>query len=83
MIGTSSLIIMVIKRNGLGGACGMQRGRGEESTEFWWGNLTGKRPLRRPRLRWEDNIRMDLKEIGRERMWTGLIWLRMGTSGGL
>ena len=25
---------------------------------------TGKRPVRRPRLRWEDNIRMDLKEIG-------------------
>ena len=24
---------------------------------------TGKRPLGRPRLRWEDNIRMDLKEI--------------------
>ena len=25
---------------------------------------TGKRPLGRPRRRWEDNIRMDLKEIG-------------------
>ena len=25
---------------------------------------TGKRPLGRPRPRWEDNIRMDLKEIG-------------------
>ena len=25
---------------------------------------TGKRPLRRPRRRWEDNIRMDLEEIG-------------------
>jgi hypothetical protein len=24
---------------------------------------TGKRPLGRPRSRWEDNIRMDLKEI--------------------
>ena len=24
---------------------------------------TGKRPLGRPRRRWEDNIRMDLKEI--------------------
>ena len=27
-------------------------------------NLTGKRPLGRPRRRWEDNIRMDLEEIG-------------------
>ena len=26
--------------------------------------LTGKRPLGRPRRRWEDNIRMDLDEIG-------------------
>ena len=25
---------------------------------------TGKRPLGKPRYRWEDNIRMDLKEIG-------------------
>jgi hypothetical protein len=25
---------------------------------------TGKRPLGRPRLRWEDNLRMDLSEIG-------------------
>ena len=28
------------------------------------GKPTGKRILRRPKFRWEDNIRMDLKEIG-------------------
>ena len=28
------------------------------------GKPTGKGPLGRPRRRWEDNIRMDLKEIG-------------------
>ena len=28
------------------------------------GDPTGKRPLERPRRRCEDNIRMDLKEIG-------------------
>ena len=28
------------------------------------GKLTGKRPLGRPRRRWEDNIRMGLPEIG-------------------
>ena len=28
------------------------------------GKSTGKRPLGRPRRRWEDNIRMDLEEIG-------------------
>jgi hypothetical protein len=27
------------------------------------GKLEGKRPLGRPRSRWEDNIRMDLREI--------------------
>jgi hypothetical protein len=41
----------------------------------------GKRPLERPRRRWEDNIRMDLRYDGA--IWTGLIWLRIGTSGGL
>jgi hypothetical protein len=28
------------------------------------GRSEGKRPLGRPRRRWEDNIKMDLKEIG-------------------
>jgi hypothetical protein len=28
--------------------------------------LGRKRPLRRPRCRWEDNVRVDLKEIGWE-----------------
>jgi hypothetical protein len=29
------------------------------------GKPEGKRPLGRPRHRWEDNIKMDLKEVGR------------------
>jgi len=28
------------------------------------GKLEGKRPLGSPRLRWEDNIKMDLQEVG-------------------
>jgi len=28
------------------------------------GKLDGKRPLGRPRLRWVDNIRLDLQEVG-------------------
>jgi hypothetical protein len=28
------------------------------------GKPEGKRPLGRPRLRWEDNIKMDLQELG-------------------
>jgi hypothetical protein len=41
-----------------------------------------RRPLGRPRRRWEDNIKMDLRERGLG-MWIGLIWLRIGTGGGL
>jgi len=46
------------------------------------GKLEGRRTLGRPRRRWEDNIRMDLQEMG-WRAWTGLIWLRIGKGGGL
>jgi hypothetical protein len=42
----------------------------------------GKRPLGRPRRKWMDNIRMDLEE-GDGVMWTGLVWLRIGTGGEL
>jgi hypothetical protein len=31
----------------------------------------GKRPLGRPRRRWVDNIKMDLREIG----WDGVEWI--------
>jgi hypothetical protein len=40
-----------------------------------------KIPLGRPRRRWEDNIKMDLKEVGCG-LWTGLGWFRIQTSGG-
>jgi hypothetical protein len=41
----------------------------------------GRRPLGRPRRRWEDNIKMDLQEVGWGE-WTGLILLRLETCGG-
>ena len=31
-------------------------------------------------IRWEDNIKMDIQEVGWG-TWTGLIWLRIGTGG--
>ena len=37
----------------------------EVCTRFWWGNLRGKRPMGKLRRRWEDNIKMDLQEMGR------------------
>jgi hypothetical protein len=37
------------------------------------GKPEGKRPLGRPRRRWEDNIKMDLGGIG----WGGMDWIDM------
>jgi hypothetical protein len=37
------------------------------------GKPEGKRPLGRPRRRWEDRIRMDLREIGL----VGVCWIRL------
>ena len=37
----------------------------------WMGKPDGKRPLGRPRYRWEDNNKMDLLEVG----WRGMDWL--------
>jgi hypothetical protein len=48
--------------------------------------LVGKPEIKRllggPRRRWEDGIRMDLREIGWG-VWVGFDWLRIGTGGGL
>ena len=41
----------------------MEEGRGVH--KVFVGKPEGKRPLGRPRRRWEDNIKMDLQEVGR------------------
>ena len=48
---------------------------GRDVHRFLMGKPEGKRPLGRPRHRWEDNIKMDLQEVGGS-------WLRIGTGGG-
>jgi hypothetical protein len=40
--------------------------QGEIRTIILVGIPEGKRPLGRPRCKWEDNIKMELKEVGRE-----------------
>ena len=45
----------------MGGACG-ECGGGVHRVLV--GKPVGKRPLVRPRRRWEDNIKMDLQEVG-------------------
>jgi hypothetical protein len=37
------------------------------------GNPVGNRPLERPRRRWEDNIKMDIKEMG----CVGMDWIEL------
>jgi hypothetical protein len=41
------------------------------------GNPEGKRPLGRPRRRWVDNIKMDLREIG----WDSRDWIDLAQDG--
>jgi hypothetical protein len=47
----------------MGGACSSD---GEEGVLYrvLVGKSEGKKPLGRPRCRWENNIRMDLQEVG-------------------
>ena len=49
----------------------LEEGRGVHKVLV--GKPVGKRPLGRPRRRWEDNIKMDLEEVGRGGVdWMGL-----------
>jgi hypothetical protein len=48
------------------------------------GKPEGKRLIERPRRRWEDRIKMDLRKIDwGGGVWSGFTWLRIGTVGGL
>jgi hypothetical protein len=42
-------------------------------TKFLLGKPKGKRPLRTPRRRWADDIKMDLREISLE----GVVWISL------
>jgi hypothetical protein len=53
-------------------------GRGEKCLQgFSWGGTKGKRPLGRPRHWWEDNIKMDLREM----RISGVNWTDLAGSG--
>jgi hypothetical protein len=47
----------------MGGACSAY-GEGRGLYRVWVGKPEGKRLIGRPRRRWEDNIKIDIKEIG-------------------
>jgi hypothetical protein len=45
-----------------------------EKRNLYWllvGNSEGKRPIGRPRRKWVDNIRMDLRDMG----WSDVNWI--------
>jgi hypothetical protein len=48
---------------------------------FLVGKPDGKRPLGRPRRRWQDNTKKDLQEVDLG-VWTGSSWLTIGAGGG-
>jgi hypothetical protein len=46
-------------------------GKKENAYRLLVGKPEGERPLGRPRLRWEDNIKMDIRDLG----WGGMDWI--------
>jgi hypothetical protein len=76
---SSPTIVWVIKLRRMkwaGHVAHMGEGRGVYRVLV--GKPEGKRQLGKPRHRWEDNIKVDLQEVG---VWTGLSWLRIETGG--
>jgi hypothetical protein len=71
-----------MKENEVGRSCSTY-GRGEKVCEVLAGKPEGKRPLERPRRRWENGLKMDLREIDLRGVWSGFTWFRIGTVGGL
>ena len=63
---SSPSIVRVVKSRRIkwaGHVARMEEGRGVHRVLV--GKPEGKRPLRRPRRRWKDHIKMDLEEVGR------------------
>jgi hypothetical protein len=52
---------------------GARMGEVRDAYRVLVGRPEGKRPLERPRLRWKDNIKLDLREIGID----GANWIRL------
>ena len=58
-----------IEKNEMGKTCSTCVGRGDG----FGGEPKGKRPLGRPKHRWEDNIKIDLQEVG----CGGIYWIKL------
>ena len=62
-----------IEKNTKGGAYIARMGDRRGAHTVLVGKPKGRRPLRRPMPRWEDNIQMNLQEVG----WGGMDWIDM------
>jgi hypothetical protein len=60
----------------VGWTCGTH-GEGRDVYRVLIGRLERKRPLERPKHRWKDNIKMELREIGIDRV----NWIRLAQGG--
>ena len=56
-------MVRVVEKNEMGGTCSIC-GKRRGLYRVLVGTPEGKGPLGRPRLRWEDNIKMDVQEEG-------------------
>jgi hypothetical protein len=71
---SSPNIIRVIKSSRMRWAGHVARmGEGRGAYRILMGRPEGRRPLGRPRHKWEDNIKMDLQDVG----WGGMDWIVM------
>jgi hypothetical protein len=71
---SSPCIIRMIKSRRMRWAEHVTRmGKKRNAYRILVGKLEGKRPLGRPRRRWVNNIKLDLREIG----WDGVDWIDM------
>jgi hypothetical protein len=66
------LLKLMLKKDEMGGACSTN-GEKRNAYRILVCKPEGKRPLERPRRRWVDNIKMDLRVIG----WDGVDWIHM------
>jgi hypothetical protein len=71
---TSPNVIRVIKSRRMRWLEHVARiGEMRNAYNFLFGKPKGKRPLGRPERGWEDNIRIDLREVG----WEGVDWIHL------
>jgi hypothetical protein len=71
---SSPNIIRVIKSRRMRWAGHVARmGEGRGAYRIWVGRHEGRSPLGRPRRGWENNVKIDLQEVG----WGGMDWIDM------